>query len=352
MRRTSASSSSDLADDRALDTLGAVLRALGTAAFDLDDLDAVSIRESFEGLAQHVLVAAPISHLLGRDSSAKREWAAVRQFVLSHRKREVGFVQKTLGDLRSVIWSFVATVNRSAGEDKRGGLIARESLARLKAALDGNDTTLLRREAAATAVTMERALTEQTERQARLLADFAASIQKLGEQLEGAKREAALDPLTRVPHRACFDEYLARSSELNALLRRPASLLMVDVDEFKKTNDTYGHPAGDAVIKAVADCLVRTFPRRTDLVARYGGDEFAVILREANMKDAGALAKRLVEAVRGLSISQGGREIHVTVSVGVAECVPGEPKESWVSRADAALYQAKSSGRDGWSLAQ
>jgi diguanylate cyclase len=333
--------------DRALDTLGAVLRALGSFAFDLEDMDAISIRESFERWAQHVLIAAPLSSSPGQ--SGRRDWAAVRQFALSHRKREVVFVQNTLGDLREVIWNFVAIVNRAAGEDKQHGLIARERLARLKVALKGNDIAALRREAADTAATMESALAEQTQRQTKLLADFATNIARLGEQLEGAKREAALDPMTRVPNRACLDEYLARSAELNTLLRRPASLLMIDVDEFKKINDGFGHPAGDAVIKAVADCLVRTFPRRTDLVARYGGDEFAVILREAGLKEARLLAQRLVEALRGLRVMHDGREIRVRCSVGVAECIPGERPESWVARADAALYQAKSAGRDRWA---
>jgi diguanylate cyclase (GGDEF)-like protein len=335
--------------ERALDTLGAVLRVLGSAAFDLEEMDAVSIRESFERWAQHVLIAAPISQLIERESPAQREWAAVRQFVSSHRKREVAYVQKTLAGLREVIWNFVAIVNRAAGEDRQNGLLARDRLDRLKVALDGSDPAALRREAADTAAMMESALAEHTQRQTKLLADFAVNIQRLGEQLEGAKREAALDPLTRVPHRGCFDEYVERSAELNTLLRRPACLLMIDVDNFKKINDGFSHPVGDAVIKAVADCLVRTFPRRTDLVARYGGDEFAVILREAGCDEARPLAQRLVEAVRNLRIPHEREEIRVSVSVGIAECVPGEPSSSWVARADAALYQAKAAGRDRWS---
>ncbi len=113
--------------ERALDTLGAVLRALGSAAFDLEELDAGSIRESFDRWAQHVLVAAPLSRGGDRELPVQREWAAVRQFVASHRTREVAFVQKTLTSLREVIWNFVAIVNRAAGEDQQHGLIARES---------------------------------------------------------------------------------------------------------------------------------------------------------------------------------------------------------------------------------
>ncbi len=96
---------------------------------------------------------------------------------------------------------------------------------------------------------------------------------------------------------------------------------------------------------------MRRFPRRSDLVARYGGDEFAVILREAGRDEARMLAQRLVEAVRALRVTHEDREVRVSVSVGIAECVPGEPCASWVARADAALYQAKSAGRDRWAAA-
>jgi diguanylate cyclase (GGDEF)-like protein len=338
--------------DRALDTLAGVLRALGSVAFDLDEMDADGIRQAFENWAQHVLVAAPVATATDQKPSSGRQWGAVRQFVGSHRKREVAYVQRTLADLREVIWNFVVIVNRTAGEDKQQGLITKERLVRLKAALDGSDTAALRREATDTAVMMEAALVEQTQRQAKLLAEFAANITRLGTELEGAQRKAALDPLTRIPHRACLDEYLRRSAELNSLLRAPATLLMIDIDNFKSHNDRFGHPGGDAAIRAVADCLVRTFPRRTDLVARYGGDEFAVVLREAGQKEARLLAQRLVDAVRSARVMHEGREARLSVSVGVAELVAGEKPESWVSRADAALYKAKAAGRDRWAAAE
>ena len=124
---------------------------------------------------------------------------------------------------------------------------------------------------------------------------------------------------------------------------------MVDIDHFKQVNDGFGHPGGDAVIKAVSDCLVRTFPRRDDLVARYGGDEFAVILKEVDPKDARALVQRLIDASRELRVSHNGRAIAVTLSVGLAACRDGDTAESWLARADEGLYQAKSAGRNGWS---
>jgi diguanylate cyclase len=124
---------------------------------------------------------------------------------------------------------------------------------------------------------------------------------------------------------------------------------MIDVDQFKTINDAFGHQAGDAAIKGVADCLARTFPRRGDLVARFGGDEFAVILRDAGPEDVRALAQRVIEAVRGSKIAHGGRELSVTASLGLAFWQEGEGPEEWLSRADAALYASKAAGRDRWA---
>ena len=245
----------------------------------------------------------------------------------------------------------MAIVNRAAAADKGQGLIARDRLARLRTALDSNDAEVLRREAIETATIFEQALEEQTKRQSQQLADFAANVRKLGEELEGAKREGALDALTRLHNRACFDEFLARTVEFGTLFKRPSLLAMVDVDNFKDYNDGFGHPAGDALLKAVSDCLVRTFPRRGDLVARYGGDEFVVVIKDAGPADAKVLGQRLVEATRALRVKHQDRELRTTVSLGLASFEEGDTAATWLARADAALYAAKTAGRDRWSAA-
>jgi diguanylate cyclase (GGDEF)-like protein len=333
--------------EAALDTLGAVLRTLGSASFDVAELDAAEVRRLFERWSEHVLVAAPLD--AGTSSGGQRQWSALRQLVASHRKRESSHVTATIGNLREAIWSFVETVNRATSQDKQEGVIARERLAKLRSALEGKDVETLRREVSQTATVLEAALGEQQRRQEQRLAEFAASVRSLGEQLEGAKREGALDPLTRLPNRAAFDDFLARTVKLVALLGRSVALMMIDVDQFKTINDAFGHQAGDAAIKGVADCLARTFPRRGDLVARFGGDEFAVILRDAGPEDVRALAQRVIEAVRGRKIAHGGRELSVTASLGLAFWQEGEGPEEWLSRADAALYASKAAGRDRWA---
>ncbi len=332
----------------ALDTLGAILRAFGASAFDVGELDASAVRRLFERWSQHALVAAPLEPEGSGEKPAGRDWTGLRQVVSSHRRRETAYVETSLANLREAIWSFVEIVNRASSQDKQDGVLAQERLTSLRSALQGKDIQTLRREVSQTANALELALAEQQKKQQQRLAEFASSVRSLGEQLESAKREGALDPLTRLPNRASFDEFLGRTVKLAALVGRSFSLMMIDVDQFKGINDTLGHQAGDATIKAIADCLVRRFPRRGDLVARYGGDDFAVVLRDTEPKDARALAQRLVESVRATKVIYNGREVRVSSSVGVALFQDGDTAESWLARADAALYQAKAGGRDRW----
>ena len=336
-------------NEAALDTLGAILRAFGQSAFDVAELDAAGVRKLFERWSQHVLVAAPLDPEADGEEPARRDWRGLRQLVTAHRKREAAFVETSMANLRNAIWSIVGTVNRAASQDKSDGVLARERLSSLRSALQNKDVEALRREVTVTAGALEKALAEQQKRQEQRLAEFASHVRALGEELETAKREGTIDPLTRLPNRACFDDFLGRMASLTALVGRSISLMMVDVDRFKSINDALGHQAGDVAIRAIADCLVRRFPRRGDLVARYGGDEFAVVLRDTDRKDALMLAQRLVESARETKIVHQGKSIPVSVSVGVAFLDGDDTPESALSRADAALYQAKSAGRNRWA---
>jgi diguanylate cyclase (GGDEF)-like protein len=166
------------------------------------------------------------------------------------------------------------------------------------------------------------------------------------------QRLASLDGLTGVANRRRFDEYL--ETEWQCMLREnlPLSLILCDIDFFKKYNDTYGHQAGDACLRQVAEAL-RVCARRTvDLVARYGGEEFAVILPNTIVKDATQVAEEMRNVVNALEIPhvQSAVSEHVTLSLGIA-CMTPTPHTSpsmLVAAADAALYQAKAAGRNRW----
>ena len=158
------------------------------------------------------------------------------------------------------------------------------------------------------------------------------------------------DVLTGVGSRRLFEERLRYAWRTAERTRTPISLLMVDVDHFKRLNDAHGHVAGDAALKQIAQRLTGRLKRDTDTIARYGGEEFAVLLPTTPAKGAVLVAHALHGAVRNepLTLGEPPEDVHVTVSIGVATRVPeiGESSTALVDAADRAMYRAKQEGRD------
>ena len=186
-------------------------------------------------------------------------------------------------------------------------------------------------------------------------------LNKLNVELTAARArlqvQATHDGLTGLlNHAAILDELEDRADSAGDPETSPAhpslAVLMLDIDLFKAVNDTYGHPAGDDVLEAVAEALGKQL-RRTDQIGRYGGEEFLVVADVAAGEEPAALGERLRRAVERTRIDTSAGQLAVTVSVGVAIAHPGggETADDLVSRADLALYQAKANGRNRVVLA-
>ena len=173
-------------------------------------------------------------------------------------------------------------------------------------------------------------------------------------ELEQANRRlqdlAAEDGLTRIANRRRLDEWLDRCWRQSARDQQPLSLVMADVDCFKRYNDHYGHQAGDACLQVVAQAFRDALKRPSDLAGRYGGEEFMAVLSHTDSAGAQVVAEEVQQALRAVEIPHEASTVSdtVTLSVGVATTVPapGRSLQELIAAADEALYQAKSDGRN------
>jgi two-component system cell cycle response regulator len=172
--------------------------------------------------------------------------------------------------------------------------------------------------------------------------------ERLRDGVQTSIEMAVTDQLTGLHNRRYLETHLGGLFDESALRARELSVLMLDVDKFKSVNDTYGHDAGDEVLKEFA-ARVKDATRIVDVVARMGGEEIVVVLPETGLPAATAVAERIRNAVMGkpFSIYGGTRAIHVTVSIGVASRRAGDQSPAqMVKRADEAVYRAKADGRN------
>jgi len=183
-----------------------------------------------------------------------------------------------------------------------------------------------------------------------LLEQIQQQNQELLEQNEDLSKLSEQDALTGIANRRFLDDVLERSWRQCARLKSSMSVLMIDVDYFKPYNDRYGHPAGDQVLKQIAQTLQKNLYRSTDYLARYGGEEFCVVLADTESETALAIAERLRSEIENLRIRSdvAKSEEVVTVSIGVAIFTPSAKmvEANMIKAADDALYEAKRRGRN------
>jgi len=176
----------------------------------------------------------------------------------------------------------------------------------------------------------------------------AHEVNELKAKLDDVRKESLTDPLTGVSNRKAFDLQIALAMKSAQETGGALSLLMCDIDHFKKFNDKWGHQTGDQVLRLVASCLSENVKGR-DTAARYGGEEFAVIVPNTVLGDAVTLANQIRAAVESKKLvkkSSGDILGTITISIGVAQLQPGEATADFINRADACLYAAKDAGRN------
>jgi diguanylate cyclase len=287
-----------------------------------------------------------LSQVIGQMIAARKPFTAellldLRLRCLSNARaaRTMDNLGNGMGDVITAVLGKLEEAGRDAVDYSNtlskatGGLSAEQSPADLRKMVDG-------------LVAATREMESRTKSLEGELQRSSEQVTELRSKLDNVRKESLTDPLTGIANRKAFDAALesamARPSE------EPVSLLLCDIDHFKKFNDTWGHQTGDQVLRLVANCLSENIKGR-DTAARYGGEEFGVVLRGVGLDGATHVANQIREAVQGRKLvkkSTGDVLGIITISIGVAEFGDGETAESVIRRADACLYGAKQHGRN------
>ncbi len=191
----------------------------------------------------------------------------------------------------------------------------------------------------------EKNLSQQLELMHEKLAAVEAHSEQVRDELAEERRKAMRDVLTQLPNREAWQERLAFEYQRWQRYRHPLTVGVLDIDYFKRVNDSYGHKAGDRVLQLVAKSL-RDRLRTTDFIARFGGEEFVILMPETASETARSVLDAMREHIAALPFHFRGDPVSVTFSAGLAEFVDGDDEDEVFDRADKALYLAKDSGRD------
>jgi len=335
--------------DVATEAVAKILRTWGRHGFDLDKGDAETYAKDFERWARHVLLGTTTSEdpeAREEYPDGRRNWGGLNQFVNRHRQQEKNYVVKGFGALRDVIWTFTSTVSQAFIQDQETDGHMQAHIGRLRTAVASKSPDDIKREVLAAAEDLSKLVEDRSQEERRRVERLGEKLKQVEEELGHTRQQMALDALTQLYNRTALDQHLEQVSALGILSDSPVCLMMVDIDYFKHVNDRYGHRAGDTVIREIAKRIVLTFPRKTDFVSRYGGEEFAVVVQGVGLEAARGLGDRLLGAVRQTVVEHEDVELSVTVSIGLAEYLTGESPANWIERADQALYRAKQLGRN------
>jgi diguanylate cyclase (GGDEF)-like protein len=289
-----------------------------------------------------------------------------RQFFTSYRMQEFTYLRQTFEDFKGIIWDFADQLNESVKTEQSRDKEVRESLSLLREAVESNsidDLKIKSREFIDFYIELQ---TKNESARSERLQYVQKNLETVKKKLVEVKEDARRDHLTGSYNRKHFDEKIALlaqdfSSQHNqatqsaevaqhtqnfAVKKISATLIMVDIDYFKKVNDIFGHDAGDFVLKKLVQMLTTKFCHSNEFVARLGGEEFAILISGQALSEVVTLAEEMLSAIRSEVLVFSDTQIRFTASMGAAQLLEGETVERWMKRADLALYSSKSNGRD------
>lgn len=270
----------------------------------------------------------------------------IRQFFSTYRIDEYTYMQSNLEEFKRIIWEFADQLGEELRQEKKADDEMNQSLEDLREAVEANSVETLKKKSKEFITAYKEHQSTKDERRTKRLAQVRKSLNSVKKQLLKANETALTDHMTGAQNRRSFDDQVQKTLQMYNLDQAPVSLVFLDIDHFKKVNDTYGHDIGDFVIKECVRMTKETFNRSNDFIARLGGEEFAIILPDYTEEAALKKCEELMAKIRKEVFIHGEHQIRFTISMGVCEAAGIDNPDLWLKRSDESLYFAKQNGRN------
>jgi diguanylate cyclase len=335
-------SESNQKKDYFLLAIRSLLQLLKEFALDLKEIDSDGYKKDISHLFEKISTENKLRQIESRFEKGKKR---IDAFIELQKKylldREIEF--KDIIDILSRAMVTLDTENREYNQKILNQSEKIEEITRL------DDIKKLKKALIQEIEQIRETVKEKQSRDSTKLEILSKQVNNLSVELERVRTESRTDGMTGIYNRKAFDSHISTLVEKNTVCRAPFSLLMLDIDNFKKINDQYGHPTGDRVILAIInEC--RQSIRGEDFFARYGGEEFVIILPGASLKNAKKRAEHICKSIAStryyLDDVAGSPTLTVTISIGVSSFRKADTVTTVTQRADKALYAAKHNGKN------
>ena len=326
----------DLNEERA--TLLFLLETFNKHLFDVDHHPVRKTRETLDELSK-ILIDPTHVH-------SDKVLFRIRQFFASYRVDEYTYVQKTFEEFKQIIWDFADQLGEDMKQEKKIDNDVANSLSALQEAVEANSIEELKNRSREFIDFYTSVLTQKEERRSERMGSLQKNLYSVKKQLIEANETLNTDHLTGAHNRRSYDDQVKKMMSLKNLSGTHCTMILLDIDHFKKVNDTYGHDVGDYVISQCVRLLKEVFTRDEDFIARIGGEEFIVLLPSYRSEHAEKKAQLALEHIAHQVYVHQEHQIKFTVSMGIAELDADDTAESWYKRADQALYTSKQGGRN------
>lgn len=329
-------------NDFFLITIRALLYFIKEFSLDLTEIGSENFKKRIDEL---------LSHFLANSSERKMRhtFEESKELILSYIDREKNYLNDREKEFTNIIGLLTTGINTLNDENQAFNARLYQRSTKLEEITYLNDIRKIKEELKHEVEQIQYAVREKHHQDAKKLESLSREVESLKVDFQKAQHASMTDGLTGVYNRLAFDTQMTALLDRQAVTGLVFSLLLIDIDDFKRINDTYGHQVGDRVILAVAQ-QCKTAVRRDDMVARYGGEEFAVLLPGASLrhalKKARALCKAIASARYTLDAEKPHTTLSFTISIGVSACQADDTVTSVIERADKALYEAKRSGKN------